>query len=104
MMDWYMKNELWIYWTRGDDEEVITDNELSNPGDRNFIEETRIAEIFRIETDIFQFETPLCEAFKEFNYLLKIDIDVLTNDIPRFKTYDEYKDADKWPGKPYATV
>ncbi|GJT79077.1 hypothetical protein Tco_1045802 [Tanacetum coccineum] len=42
-----------IYWTRGDDEEVITDNELSNPGDGNFIEETEIVEIFRIETDIF---------------------------------------------------
>ncbi|GKB84978.1 hypothetical protein Tco_0957250 [Tanacetum coccineum] len=31
--------------------------------------------------------------FKEFNYLLKIDPDVLTNDIVGFKTYDEYKDG-----------
>ncbi|GJT55971.1 hypothetical protein Tco_0991025, partial [Tanacetum coccineum] len=31
-------------------------------------------------------------TFKEFNYLLKIDVDVLTNDIPGFKTYDNYKD------------
>ncbi|GKB68478.1 hypothetical protein Tco_0929890 [Tanacetum coccineum] len=92
-MDWYTKNVLWIYWTRGDDEVVITDDELSNPEDENLIEETKIAEIFRIRTDIFQFETPLCEAFKEFNYLLKIDVDVLTDDIPGFKTYDEYKDA-----------
>ncbi|GKB99646.1 hypothetical protein Tco_0985783 [Tanacetum coccineum] len=92
-MDWYTKNMLWIYWTRGDDEVVITDDELSNPEDGNLIEETKIAEIFEIETDIFQFETPLCEAFKEFNYLLKIDVDVLTDDIPGFKTYDEYKDA-----------
>nr|GEV35883.1 hypothetical protein [Tanacetum cinerariifolium]GEV39928.1 hypothetical protein [Tanacetum cinerariifolium] len=38
-------------------------------------------------------ETPLCEAVKEFNFLLKIDVDVLTNDILGFKTYDEYKDA-----------
>ncbi|GJW84293.1 hypothetical protein Tco_0157438 [Tanacetum coccineum] len=66
-MDWYMKNVLWIYWTRGDDEVIAT--------------------------DIFHFKTPLCEAFKEFNYLLKIDVDVLTNDILGFKTYDEYKDA-----------
>nr|GEY28303.1 hypothetical protein [Tanacetum cinerariifolium] len=38
-------------------------------------------------------ETPLYKAFKEFNYLLKIDVDVLTKDIPRFKTYDEYKNG-----------
>ncbi|GJY83281.1 hypothetical protein Tco_0496657 [Tanacetum coccineum] len=30
-----------------------------------------------IKTDIFQFKTPLCEAFKEFNYLLKIDVDII---------------------------
>ncbi|GJV60157.1 hypothetical protein Tco_1466257 [Tanacetum coccineum] len=46
-----------------------------------------------IETDIFHFETPLCKAFKEFNYLYQIDVDVLTKDIPGFKTYEEYKDA-----------
>ncbi|GJS93584.1 putative ribonuclease H-like domain-containing protein [Tanacetum coccineum] len=80
-------------YIRGDDEEVKINDGLSNPGDGNLIEETKIAEIFRNETNIFQFETPLCEAFKEFNYLLKIDVDILTNDIPRFKTYNEYKDA-----------
>nr|GEW84811.1 hypothetical protein [Tanacetum cinerariifolium] len=53
------ENMLWIYWTRGDDEEVIMDDELSNLKDANLIEETKIAEIFRIETYIFQFETPL---------------------------------------------
>nr|GEX52633.1 hypothetical protein [Tanacetum cinerariifolium] len=31
-------------------------------------------------------------AFKEFHYLLKIDLDVLTKDIDGFKTYEEYKD------------
>ncbi|GJR97843.1 hypothetical protein Tco_0270017 [Tanacetum coccineum] len=34
----------------------------------------------------------MCEKFKEFNYLLKIDPDLLTKDIKRFKTYKEYKD------------
>ncbi|GKC43592.1 hypothetical protein Tco_1061314, partial [Tanacetum coccineum] len=67
--------------TRGDDEEVWTDEENSDLEDENLIKENKIAEIFRIETDIFDFETPLCEAFMEFNYLLKIEIDVLTNDI-----------------------
>nr|GEW79272.1 hypothetical protein [Tanacetum cinerariifolium] len=30
--------------------------------------------------------------FKEFNYVLHIDPDVLTKDIEGFKTYEEYKD------------
>ncbi|GKB67931.1 retrovirus-related pol polyprotein from transposon TNT 1-94 [Tanacetum coccineum] len=79
--------------TRGDDQEVITDDELPNLGDGNLTEEYEISQIFRIDTDIFHFETPLSEAFKEFNCLLKIDVDVLTNDILGFKTYDEYKDV-----------
>nr|GEZ96232.1 hypothetical protein [Tanacetum cinerariifolium]GFC65890.1 hypothetical protein [Tanacetum cinerariifolium] len=55
-------------------------------------EEQEISEIFRIETNLFDYETLLCEKFKEFNYLLKIDLDALTNEIKGFKTYDEYKD------------
>nr|GEU69258.1 SGNH hydrolase-type esterase domain-containing protein [Tanacetum cinerariifolium] len=42
-MYWYTKNALWIYWVRGDDEEVITDDELSNLRDGNLIEENKIA-------------------------------------------------------------
>ncbi|GJR86319.1 hypothetical protein Tco_0210330 [Tanacetum coccineum] len=61
---------------KGDDEEVITDNELSNPRDDSLIEENEMAQIFRIDTDIFHFETPLCEAFKELNYLSKINVDI----------------------------
>ncbi|GJX46193.1 hypothetical protein Tco_0271383 [Tanacetum coccineum] len=45
-----------------------------------------------IETNLFDYETPLCKKFKEFNYLLKIDPNLLTKDIEGFKTYDEYKD------------
>ncbi|GJV64480.1 hypothetical protein Tco_1475308 [Tanacetum coccineum] len=45
---------------RGDDEEGITDDELSNLEDGKLIEENEIAQIFRIDTDIFHFETPLC--------------------------------------------
>ncbi|GKD21982.1 hypothetical protein Tco_1223685 [Tanacetum coccineum] len=91
-MDWYTKNALWIYWMRGDDEEVLTDEELSDLEEENLSEGDEIVEILRIETDIFDFETSLCKSFKEFNYLLKIDVDVLTKYIPIFKTYEEYKD------------
>nr|GEZ60933.1 hypothetical protein [Tanacetum cinerariifolium] len=44
------------------------------------------------KTNLFNYETPLCEKFREFNYLLKIDPDVLTKDIEGFKAYEEYKD------------
>ncbi|GJR37858.1 hypothetical protein Tco_1213542 [Tanacetum coccineum] len=111
MMDWYTKNALWIYWTRGDDEKVITDDELSNPREGNLIEEIEIAKIFRIETDIFQFETSLCEVFREFNYLLKIDVDVAnmpwldyrpwmepSDDIEHiFKSFRFKNEHVKWP-------
>ncbi|GJS51565.1 hypothetical protein Tco_0624927 [Tanacetum coccineum] len=83
-MDWYTKNALWMYWIRGDDEEVLTEKELSDHEETYANEEDEIAEIFRIKTNIFNIETPFCKAFNEFNYLLKIDTDFLTHDIPRF--------------------
>ncbi|GKA40002.1 hypothetical protein Tco_0732595, partial [Tanacetum coccineum] len=55
-------------------------------------DEQEIGEIFRIETNLFDYETPLCEEFKEFSYLLNIDPDLLTKDIEGFKTYKEFKD------------
>ncbi|GJW68349.1 hypothetical protein Tco_0122773 [Tanacetum coccineum] len=48
----------------GDDEEELTDEESSD-------DEDEIADVFRIDTNIFNYETPLCSAFNEFNYLLK---------------------------------
>ncbi|GKB38953.1 hypothetical protein Tco_0883895 [Tanacetum coccineum] len=60
--------------------------------DVNVKKECEVAEIFRIETNVFDFETPTCRAFKEFNYLLQIDLDVLDKDIEGFKTYKDYKD------------
>ncbi|GJY56382.1 hypothetical protein Tco_0455497 [Tanacetum coccineum] len=60
-MDRYTKNALWIYWTRGDDEVELTDEEFSDPDDENLIDNNEVAKIFRIETDIFDFETPICK-------------------------------------------
>ncbi|GKC22724.1 hypothetical protein Tco_1024874 [Tanacetum coccineum] len=59
--------------------------------DDNPNETANVPEIFKIEGNLFDFETPLCEAFYEFNCLLKIDTDIFTYDIQNFKTYDEYK-------------
>nr|GEU55731.1 hypothetical protein [Tanacetum cinerariifolium] len=50
-----------------------------------------IANIFKIEGNIFEFETPLCEAFNNFNYLLKINKDLYGFDIQETRTYEEYE-------------
>ncbi|GKB06418.1 hypothetical protein Tco_0834651, partial [Tanacetum coccineum] len=70
---------------RGDDEVELTDEESSYYGDE-------IVEVFRIDANIIDYETLLCSAFNEFNYLLKVDPDLLTKDIIWFKTYEDYKD------------
>ncbi|GKA49967.1 hypothetical protein Tco_0743040, partial [Tanacetum coccineum] len=59
---------------------------------RNLLIMDEVAKVFRINTSLFVFETTMCKAFKEFNYLLQIDPDLLTNDIEGFKTYKDYKD------------
>ncbi|GJU63082.1 hypothetical protein Tco_1244917 [Tanacetum coccineum] len=66
--------------SKGDDEVELTDEESSDDDDE-------IAEVFGIDTNIFDYETPLYSAFNEFNYLLKVDPDLLTKDIMGFKTY-----------------
>ncbi|GJS03260.1 hypothetical protein Tco_0319768 [Tanacetum coccineum] len=57
-----------------------------------FDNEDEIAEVLRIDTNIFGYETPICSAFNEFNYLLKVDPNLLTKDIMGFKTYEDYKE------------
>ncbi|GJT50404.1 hypothetical protein Tco_0976561 [Tanacetum coccineum] len=49
---------------RGDDEVKLTGKESSDNDDE-------IAEVFRIDTNIFDYETPICLTFNEFNYHLK---------------------------------
>ncbi|GKB08540.1 reverse transcriptase domain-containing protein [Tanacetum coccineum] len=69
---------------RGDDEVELTDEESSD-------NEDEVAEVFRIDTNLFDFETPMSKEFKELNYLLQIDPDLLNKDIEGFKTYEDYK-------------
>ncbi|GJY59924.1 hypothetical protein Tco_0459816 [Tanacetum coccineum] len=91
-MDIFTKGALWDYWKLRSDEIEPTNEETSNLEETNHDDEQEICEIFRIEKNMFDYETPLCEKFKEFNYLLKIDPDLLTKDIEGFKTYEEFKD------------
>ncbi|GJV09976.1 hypothetical protein Tco_1351517 [Tanacetum coccineum] len=90
-IDPFTKNALWDYWQRGDDQEVHTNQVFSDPEETYEDMEHVNAKIFRIKTGIFDFETPLCVTFNEFNYLLKIDTDLFTHDIRGGKTYEEYK-------------
>ncbi|GKD07264.1 hypothetical protein Tco_1186949, partial [Tanacetum coccineum] len=91
-MDIFTKGASWDYWKLGSEEIEPTNEETSDLEETNHDDEQKIGEIFRIETNLFNYETPLCKKFKEFNYLLKIDPDLLTKDTEGFKTYDEYKD------------
>ncbi|GJX66000.1 hypothetical protein Tco_0300343 [Tanacetum coccineum] len=78
------------YWKMGGDEIEVSDDESSNL-EEYWSDKEEIAEIFKIETDIFDYETPLCLAFNEFNYLLKVDPDLLTKDIMGHGLIMEYE-------------
>ncbi|GJU50992.1 hypothetical protein Tco_1220547 [Tanacetum coccineum] len=65
------------------------EEEAEDDDDPNMIDD--VPEIFKIKDNLFNFDTPLCIAFKEFNYLLKINPDLFTYDIQGIKTYDEYQ-------------
>ncbi|GKA78794.1 hypothetical protein Tco_0785331, partial [Tanacetum coccineum] len=82
---------LWDYWKMGGDEIDVSDDESSDL-EEYWSNKEETADIFKIEIDVFDYETPLCLAFNKFNYLLKVDLDVLTKDIMGFKTYEYYKD------------
>ncbi|GKE77725.1 hypothetical protein Tco_1543845, partial [Tanacetum coccineum] len=66
-------------------------NEEETEEDDNPNKTGNIPKILRIKGNLFNFETPLCEAYHEFNCLLKINTDLFTYDIQNFKTYDGYK-------------
>ncbi|GJZ77401.1 hypothetical protein Tco_0642073 [Tanacetum coccineum] len=72
-----------MFYQLSDNNEEMETDEDDDPDD--------IADIFNIKGNLFDFETPLCKAFNEFNYLLKIDINLFTFDIQEIKTYEEHE-------------
>nr|GEX94587.1 hypothetical protein [Tanacetum cinerariifolium] len=64
----------------GEDIEAEEDDDLDD-----------ITNIFKIKGNLFDYETPLCKAFNDFNYLLKINKDLFTFDIQGIRTYEEYE-------------
>ncbi|GJV75116.1 hypothetical protein Tco_1506700 [Tanacetum coccineum] len=75
----------------GGDEIEVSDDE-SYDLEEYYSDKEETAKIFKIETHVFDYETPLYLAFNECNYLLKVDPDLLTKDIMGFKTYEDDKD------------
>ncbi|GJS63071.1 hypothetical protein Tco_0677635 [Tanacetum coccineum] len=71
------------FYQLSDNNEEIEAGEVEDP--------ENITDIFKIEENLFDYETPLCKAFNDFNYLLKIDTDLFTFDIQGIKTYEEYE-------------
>ncbi|GJV75352.1 retrovirus-related pol polyprotein from transposon TNT 1-94 [Tanacetum coccineum] len=61
----------------GGDEIEVSDDESSDLEKHWRDKEEETAKNFKIETDVFDYETPLCLAFNEFNCLLKVDPDYL---------------------------
>ncbi|GKA07844.1 putative reverse transcriptase domain-containing protein [Tanacetum coccineum] len=77
-------------------EDVIKNNGKEGVADKEFFDannddEQETAKIFRMETNLFEYETPLCAEFKEFNFLLKVNPELFTHDIKRTKTYKDYE-------------
>ncbi|GJR55195.1 hypothetical protein Tco_1405716 [Tanacetum coccineum] len=69
----------------------VADKEFSDAENANNDDKQEITKIYKIETNLFDYETPLCTEFKEFNFLLKVDPGLFTHDIERTKTYKDYE-------------
>ncbi|GJZ01930.1 hypothetical protein Tco_0519891 [Tanacetum coccineum] len=85
----------------GGDEIKVSDDESSNV-EEYWSDKEETTKNFKIEIDVFDYETPLCLAFNEFNYLLKVDSDLLTKDIMEWLTCswreDGYFNEGNFPG------
>ncbi|GJY12971.1 hypothetical protein Tco_0382280 [Tanacetum coccineum] len=62
-IDIFTKGALWDYWKLGSDEIKPTNEKTSNLEETNHDDEQEIGEIFRIETNLFDYETPLCSEW-----------------------------------------
>nr|GEX69699.1 hypothetical protein [Tanacetum cinerariifolium] len=74
-----------------DDQKRVVDEGFSDVEEANNDDEQETTEIFRIETNLFDYETPLCTEFKEFNFLIKVDPELFSHDIERTTTYEDYE-------------
>nr|GEU30779.1 hypothetical protein [Tanacetum cinerariifolium] len=93
--EWFKKNCIGSVTTWGDLVEKFVQKFYQLSDHKDKIKEDddldNITDIFKIEGNLFDFKTPLCEAFNNFNYLFKINKDLFTFDIQGTGTYEEYK-------------
>ncbi|GKF03394.1 hypothetical protein Tco_0030317 [Tanacetum coccineum] len=75
----------------GSDDIELTNEKGSDFEDECSSDVDETAKIFKIEDNLLGYETPLCKAFNEFNYLLKIDTNLFIFEIQEIKTYEEYE-------------
>ncbi|GJU51257.1 hypothetical protein Tco_1220812 [Tanacetum coccineum] len=69
-MDLFTKNALWDYWKMGDDEIALTNGKVFDVEEEYSNEDGEIAEIFRIETNIFNYKTPiLMKSIRMIGYM-----------------------------------
>ncbi|GJX26236.1 hypothetical protein Tco_0232532 [Tanacetum coccineum] len=90
-MDIFTKGALWDDWKIRSDDTELTNEKGSDLEDECSSDVDETAKIFKIEDNLLDYETPLCKAFNEFNYLLKINTDLFTLEIQEIKTYEEYE-------------
>ncbi|GJZ41355.1 hypothetical protein Tco_0588241 [Tanacetum coccineum] len=93
-MDHYTMKALWIYWISGDDEVELTDEESSDDMDN-------VAEVFRIDTNLFNFETPIIFGIYEWNKDIPwvdekpwTNAGVWTKPTPDYEWYKALKDSE----------
>ncbi|GJV87620.1 hypothetical protein Tco_1531558 [Tanacetum coccineum] len=74
-----------------DDDMGYDPSDIRGDDEVELIDEESFDDMNEAATNLFDFKTPMCKAFKEFNYLLQVDPYLLTKDIEGFKTYEDYK-------------
>nr|GEV66101.1 hypothetical protein [Tanacetum cinerariifolium] len=90
--------------TKKVDNKGVTNKGIFDLEEANKNNKHKIVEIFRIKTNLFDHETPLCIEFKEFNYLFKVDTELFTHDIERTKTYEDYEnELNNEVGEPWSS-
>nr|GEX87297.1 hypothetical protein [Tanacetum cinerariifolium] len=90
-MDPFTKKVLWDFWIKSNAQEGVVDEEFSDAKEAGNDDEQETTEIFRIETNLFDYEIPLYIKFKEYNFIHKVDPKLFTHDNERTKTYEDYE-------------
>ncbi|GJV23976.1 hypothetical protein Tco_1376671 [Tanacetum coccineum] len=75
MMDPFTKKVLWDFWIKSDDQEGVVDEGFSDAEEANNDDEQETVEIFRIETNLFDYETSLTKTYKDYENELNDELE-----------------------------